>query len=231
MHYIKQIFSDDIEDWVHRLFVKYGRGEYQGPRIRIACAGKYVKVSATYDYATALCEVLAKNFGGELSVSGKIISREKIEDLVSDFLKIKKSKGKKGVFELEVAGDVDAQALVGIIAASPGTFFLLNLTSGKNKIKSKNKLPKPGSKLKEGFVTASYDAGILPTISDEFLFDVEGDFTEASISHTYKIDELVKPEGVDDPARIRVESKRKGKVIREVSVDGVDKKCEHSLLI
>ena len=62
------------------------------------------------------------------------------------------------------------------------------------------------------------------------VFDVD-DFKEVRISHTLMIEEIVvsdelKTEANGDYAMIKDMAKRKGKVIRELWVDGVEKKVE-----
>ncbi len=62
------------------------------------------------------------------------------------------------------------------------------------------------------------------------VFDVDN-FKEVRISHTLMIDEIVvseelKAEANGDYAKIKDMAKRKGKIIRELTVDGVEKKVE-----
>ena len=54
-----------------------------------------------------------------------------------------------------------------------------------------------------------------------FVFE-QPDFKTAEITHKFLIDDIIKPEGETDYARIRELAKRKGKIIREAVID--DKK-------
>ena len=59
-------------------------------------------------------------------------------------------------------------------------------------------------------------------IGREFIFE-KPDFKEANITHTFIIDEITISDELkssDDFAKIREESKRKGRIIRKAIIDG-----------
>jgi len=220
MHYVKEFFSGEVPEWVHERFIRYGRGSFAGPKITVK-SGKNIRVSASIDYANILGELIAKNAGDEVSASGMVFAKRDIEPTLKDFFTVGKSKSSKGLRSCEVTGEVSGDELAGLCSMLPDTFILLDLKSGKQKLKfKKKKLPKPGSKLKDSFCVATLAAGALDELRDELLFGVEGDFEEAVVSHELVIEELVKPDGVTDSARLRVESKRKGRIKRTLTVDG-----------
>ncbi|MFH1788765.1 MAG: hypothetical protein ABH834_05255, partial [Candidatus Altiarchaeota archaeon] len=109
--------------------------------------------------------------------------------------------------------------------------LLFDADSGKGKVRSKKKPPKPGSRVDDNFATADFDSRVAGFLRDEFLFDVSGEFKDVSVSHRYVIEGIVPPDGVSDPARIRVEAKRKGRVDRTVTVDGRETKTSADLLV
>jgi hypothetical protein len=230
MHYVKQIFGGVPEDWVHERFVRYGRGEFEGPIVSVAKSGKGVKVSASWEYASALVEVLA-SAGGTLEVKGSVFARRDISGALKDFLAVSKEKKKKGLYSADVVGELDADAFKGLLGMIPDAILLLDASAGRSKVKCKKKPPKPGSGLDESFCTGDYEGELLGKVRNEILFDVSGDFTEARASHKYLIKELVAPAGVSDPAKIRVEAKRKGTIERNTTVDGKEYKKTAVLLV
>ncbi len=230
MHYVRGVFEGKVEDWVHERFIRYGRGEFAGPTLSVKKTRKAVKVSGSWEYARALVGVLA-SAGGTIEVKGSVYARRDISGALKDFLAVSKEKKKKSLYSADVSGELDADALKGLIGMIPDALILADASCGKNKVKSKKKPPKPGSGLDESFCSADYGAELLGVVRDEFLFDVDGDFSEARVSHRYIITEVVAPAGVSDPARIRVEAKRKGTIERTLLVDGRESKKTAPLLV
>ncbi|MFH0861207.1 MAG: hypothetical protein V1921_08390 [Candidatus Altiarchaeota archaeon] len=229
MNLIKSILEGRSDEWIHQRFTKYGKGEFKGPSVDVKVS-KDVKLSATVDYVTLLEWVAAKNCSDDLNVNGTIIAKEDLKGKIDAF-EVGRTSNKKGVYTAEVSGTIKAEALREAYDRIPGAYFLLNLTSKGCKIKTKTKLPKPGSGPDTGFCTATFDIGALADIKGEIFFDHAGDFREASASHIYIIKELAAPAGVKDPARIRLEAKRKGRIVRTVKADGVTKVTENEFSV
>lgn len=230
MHYIRGLFEGKVEDWVHERFVRYGRGGFEAAIFSVKKTGKGVKVSASWEYAGALVEVLAFA-GGIIEVKGSVYARRDISGALKDFLSVSKEKKKRGLYSADVSGELDADAFKGLSGMIPDALILADASCGRNRVKCKKKPPKPGSGLDESFCSADYVGELLGRLREEFLFDVAGEFTEARASHRYVIAELVAPAGVSDPARIRVEAKRKGTIERTLVVDGRESKKTALLLV
>jgi len=115
-------------------------------------------------------------------------------------------------------------------------FLLLNLECGNCSLKCKQNLPKPGSgkqsedeaeMKKVDFCKAVFEKDL----SEEFIWEKK-DFKEAEASHIFVIDELVVPKELEnDYARARIEAKRKGKIIRELTIDGEKKIIEKGISV
>jgi hypothetical protein len=58
-------------------------------------------------------------------------------------------------------------------------------------------------------------------LAEDFVFEVS-DFKKAEIDHKFIINEIIQPEGETDYARIRELAKRKGEIIREALIDGIE---------
>lgn len=230
MHYIKGFFAGEVPDWVHDRFIRYGRGTFAGPKIAVKTK-KDVKISATIEYSNILAELLAKNSAEPLKVSGSVFAKRDIGQTLKDFLKVSKSKFGKGLYSAEVSGEVSADEFTGLCGMIPDAMLLLDVSGGGQKIScKKKKLPKPGSGIEESFCTGTLGESALDEVKNELLFDASGDFNEAEATHEIVIDELVKPSGVTDAARLRVEAKRKGKIKRTLTLDGKKQETEANLL-
>ncbi len=226
MHFLKQIFSDRVEEWVHQRFVRYSKGTFDGPALNAKISGKTLKVNASADYCNALGGTIAKNSNETFSVSGKIISKE-------DLSPIGKCRKKKGFFILEISKEMSSAELLDVYKKFPDSFALLNLSKGVWKLKCKKNLPKPGSSVDDQFCNAILDLVALDDFMNEILFDMnKKDFKEVSVQHIYEISGIVIPEECKkDPAKARLLAKRKGKIKRILTVDGKKTETEHALLI
>jgi hypothetical protein len=130
--------------------------------------------------------------------------------------------------------EITGNKIIELLDKFPKCFFGLSFKIGNTdlKIKPKSpKSPKPGNKadseIKIDFCKLKTDDVALVK---GLLFDVD-DFKEVRISHTLMIEEIVisdelKAEAKDDFKLIKEKAKRKGKIVRELTVDGVEKKVE-----
>ena len=231
MHYVKGFFAGAAPEWVHERFVRYGRGSFEGPKITVK-AKKDIKISATIEYSNILAELAAKNADGTVKVSGSVYAKRDLGPALKDFLKVSKSKFGKGLYSADVSGEVSADGFVGLCGMIPDAILLLDVSAGKNKLScKKKKLPKPGSGIEDSFCTGTFGESALSDVKNELLFDAKVDFSEAEASHQMIIDELVKPAGVTDAARLRIEAKRKGKIKRTLTIDGKKQESEAKLLV
>ncbi|RLI93262.1 MAG: hypothetical protein DRO89_00405 [Candidatus Altiarchaeales archaeon] len=237
MHFIREIFRGNQDrEYIHRKFVRYGRGEFEGPVIRIRNSGNRLKINASDDYVNILGEILAKNSSKALNVSGNIISRDNIESLLSELgIPIEKATGKKGLFTLNLKGTIPAENLSRLYSELKGSHIFLDLTSSdKNShLKTKKRLPRLGSEPDQNFCSAIFDTSLTDAIMNEICFDIDvKDFEEIKISHRYIIKELLIPEEYrENLALARIYSKRKGIIKRFVEIDGRKTEIEHEFIV
>ncbi|MCX6695227.1 MAG: hypothetical protein NTU61_02890 [Candidatus Altiarchaeota archaeon] len=210
MNFVKDFFVGSPEDWVHQRFVRYGRGVFDGPVLE-AKVGKVIKVSGSEEYCNIVGFVVVDSCPGLFSVSGSVVGKSDFRGLLKDASVPFKDKSKKGVYTVEVSGELSSDALKKVYLSSGDAAVLLTLKSVGNKdygMKCKKKLPKPGGKKDSDFFTASMGLDALKKLRAEVFFDVPADFAEAGIEHK------------KDPARVRIEAKRKGVIERKVVTDG-----------
>lgn len=237
MNLIKEIIQGNPdEEYIHRRFIRYGRGEFQGPMIKIKNEGDILKISSSEEYVNSLGWIMTKDSSKEFSVSGSIISKEDISGyLRENSINVSKSAKKKGVYTLPVKGFIPAETLSKIYSEFPSQHIFLDLkpAEGKEGLKTKKKPPKPGSGADQKFCSAALDLSSLKTVMDEFCFDSNtGNFKEIEVSHKYVIKDIIIPEEYrEDYSMARIHSKRKGVIERSLTIDGKKTESVHDFII
>jgi hypothetical protein len=224
MNFIKKIFDGKGDPLVHLQFQKFSRGEFTDRAvIKVKnSAGKYT-ISTTSEFANDFVRDMAEKLGsGKTQVSGAIVSTSDLTGML-DF------KGKKqfqGVKQYLIDEEISGKEIISLLDKFPKAFFGLSFSVNEDVLKIKAKAPKSGKPGSKGEEAPNPDFCKLVTkdkaIAQSFVFE-KTDFKEATATHTFVINEIVIPENLkksEDFAKIREESKRKGKIIREAEIDG-----------
>lgn len=233
MNFIKKIFDKRVDKEVHLQFQKFSKGEFTNRALINAknSSGKYtIKTGA--EFANDLVRIMAKKLGDRTTqITGAVVSTSDLKDKL-DFKEIKQFQGvKKYLIDKEMSG----KDILKLLEDFPKTFFALTFNVEEEKLKIKPKAPKsgkPGKKDKEG--PKAEFCSLKTTdkaIADSFIFE-KPDFKLAEINHTFLIKDIVVPEDLKsskDFAKIREESKRKGKIIRKAKIDEQDMTQEFEL--
>ncbi len=227
MNFMRKICEGKPDDQAHAKFTRFGVGRFEREEVTIKVTGNKVKVQTGPEYIDVLLKILAEIVQEDVDVQGRIVSSKDVENRIEDHgLEIIKKRGKK----YDVKGVLKKEDFAKLLDGMSDCFLLLKAASGKNKVKIGQSLPKPG-KLVEKFATGEFSKDSSDMIKEEFLFDTDGFKKEAKLKHTYAIDDIAVDEELikTDPAKARVEARRKGKVIREISIDGEDSVKEYPL--
>ena len=227
INFMKKIYENNPDEVAHNKFTRFGVGTFEREEITVKVTGKKVKVQTGPEYIDIILKIFSTLSNEDINVKGKIISTQNIEDKIkNNGLEITNKRGNK----YEIEGVLSPEEFKNLLESMNDCFLLFNANSGVNKIKTGKSLPKPG-KLIEKFVTGEFGKDSLDMIKEEFLYD-GGDFVkEAKFKHTYLIEEIIVDDSLieKDPKRARLEAKRKGKVIRESTIDGNENKIEFKL--
>jgi len=223
MNFVKQIFEGKANDSIHHKFVRYGKGEYERLLFEVTKTKKNLKVKSSFDFANDFVKIISENIKENMEVKGKIIVNrdfeKELEEMgieVSDF----KKRGK--LYTAELNTTLTPEKLKEIYSKYNENFLLLNIKSKDFILKTKGALPKPGGKIADNFCSATLPLDFV----DEFAWDVK-DFTKLKIKHILNITEIVIPEEFkNDPAKARIEAKRKGKIIRFLDIDEKEEQKE-----
>jgi hypothetical protein len=221
---VRKIFEGNFDEEVHSDFLKFGRGEYKN---RYLLEGKRQKngwsIKTGPEYVNFIVKKCLSKMQGRFFTSGVIISTM---DLTSEMnFPIKKKSNFQGIRKFQLETEVIVEDILNLIKKYPKVFFALSFKGEGFELKVKAKAPKSGKPGKESEEGPKADFCSIKTndkeIVGELFFDFP-DFNEISVNHTIKIEEIIYPENMASlrPEEIREQSKRKGKIIRRICIDG-----------
>lgn len=232
--FIKKVFNSKVDDKVHAQFVRFGKGEYKGRAAATLVKTTKVKLKGSFEYSCDFVE-LATELGHEFEVEGILLSKEDLsKDFSSNNIHAVMTTKKGGLYyEFEVEKQkISADKLRHLTSKSYAALLDVNCTGIELKIKKK--LPKPGKsgdlKIDDGFCIMEADLSHYAKMKEAFFWDV-GDFKKGKSRHEYQITDLVMPQNEKDFEKIRILTKRKGKIIRKLDIDGREEIKERELLV
>ncbi len=210
--FIKKIFEKKPDQEVHDQFVRFSKGEFKNRACINLHITKQIKVSSTFEYANEFVNLIVE-LNPNVKFSGIILSKEQL-DIPAEIKK------KIGLYQ-HLVNDIDSEQIKKI--KDKVYFMLLNTNSEDIEFKSKKKLPKPGKsgekKIDDKFCVMKTDLKYWPKIHDSLFFDLPENIKKAKIKHNYQINEIILPDIKEkDFAKMRKMAKRKGKLIRKITV-------------
>lgn len=227
---MKKIFDGTFDAEVHANFLKFGRGEYKNKYLLEGKKqAKKWAIKAGAEYANLLTRKCLEKMGDSVEVKGVIISTRDLKDEIT--FDIEKVKNFQGVRKHVINGAVSPAQIFELMDKYPKAFFALSFSGEGFVLKIKPKAPtsgKPGKEKEDGPVAdfcslKTEDRGII-----DYLFFSIGDFNEVRVKHTINVTDIVYPSNIDElrPAEVRELAKRKGVVVRNATVDGVQQVSE-----
>lgn len=225
--FVKKIFEGKCDEFVHLQFQKFSRGEFRDKAVvKIKNSkGKY-SIGTTNEYANELVRIVAEGLGEESAdVTGVVVSTSDL----SGKLDFEKKKQFMGIKQYVISKEMTGSQIISLCDELPEAFFALSFKNNEGELKIKPKAPKSAKPSTKTDEKPKSDFCKLKTtdkkIVDNFVFDAK-DFKEFYADHVYKIEEIILPEGVKDPNEMRRQAKRKGKIIRNITLDGQEFKKE-----
>ena len=237
-YFIKDIFRNGgvVEDGTHLQFQKFSRGVFSNRAlVKIKRSGDKFTINTSSEFANEFVKIMALKLGSKTTnITGAIVSTSDLKGKVN-FKEIKQFQGvKRYILDCPMNGN----DLTKLINDFPKCFFALSFTIDEtNVLKIKAKAPKsgkPASKNKDGEEEEMKTPDFCKLITNDkvfaqsFAFEKE-DFKAGEFKHTYVIEQIVIPpqyKNEKDFAIVREKSLRKGKIIREGSIDGEKIKSE-----
>ena len=213
----KKIFEGKDLGEARRHFLKFGRGNYRRRFLISLNKGTKIKIRASYEFANEFVNFVREN--KEIKFSGKILTTEKIPGKIG--------RKKMGCFIYEVSE-------ISLEEFENPYYYLLDANADDIILKIKKTLPKLGksvNKIDNKFCSMDLDKKYWNKIKEDFFWDVPDNAKKVSIEHEIIIDDIIIPEGLDNPNEIREKARRKGKILRKLTIDGKEEVKEKSFII
>jgi hypothetical protein len=225
MNILAGLIQGQVDERIHSLMTRYGRGTFEGPASDSEVSGKKLVTSGSYMYVPMLGQLLATTCQDDLAVKGMVISKaditEELEEHGLDVVDIKK----RGGFKFKVEGDLPPAALFDVYEDLWDVAVLLKAKAPKMSLSTGSSVPKPKKASDPTFAKLT-----LPSTEEVQASTIEAlapglgaqNFENLSVRHTIRIDELVIPDDVaGKPASVlRMIAKRRGALGRQVTLDG-----------
>lgn len=224
---IKKIFSGTFDEGVHSDFLKFGKGDFKSKYLINAKkqSDKWV-IKTGSEFANSLVRMGMQKISEKVKVGGVIVSTLQMDVPISSGLK-----QFMGIKQYKIDGDVDPSQILSLMDKYPRAFFALSFVLPGYELKIKAKAPKSAKPSTRGDKDIKADFCSLKTTDEkvikEIFFDVST-FKEISIRHTLVVDQIIYPKDFAKmkPEDVREQSKRKGKIIRELIIDDKIEKRE-----
>ncbi len=228
MNFIKNAIESRYDELAHKQFRRFSKGTFEKramAEIR-KFKGSY-SIKATFEYLDGILLYLSENFKGAVEVAGTVVGSSDLLTKVRKYGLEGVSKNVMGVRKLLLTpSKIDFSRIKDMLYEFKDEFLLLSLKSDNFELISKENLPKPGKSKSEDKTKPdkidfckikTSDAGLVKYL----LFDFSGDFKQAIVEHTFVIEDFEVPkEYENDPAKARFMAKRKGSIIRRLTIDG-----------
>ena len=220
---LKKIFFGKGDNSAHIEFIKFGKGKFEN---KYLLEGKKQKdkwsIKTSAEFANFLVRTCLEKTREEIAVQGVIVTTNDLRREAK--FEIERVKQFAGVKQMVLNCRTNALNILELMNKYPRAFYALSFSTPAFVLKIKPKAPKsgkPGSKEKGEGPKCNFCS--LKTSDREIIENLFFDFPnfkEIKIKHTIEINQIILPSGIDDPVKIRELAKKKGRIIREIEVDG-----------
>src|SRR3989338_7354977 len=228
MNFIKNALESKDDELTHKQFRRFSKGTFEKrAMVEVRKSKGAYGIKTTFEYLDGILLYLSENFKGAVEVSGTIVGSSDLLAKACKYGLEGETKNVMGVRKLLLMpSKIDFSMIKGMIYDFKDEFLLLSLKSDNFELVSKENLPKSGKSKSEDATKPdkinfckikTSDAGLVKYL----LFDLSGDFKHAIVEHTFIIEDFEVPkEYENDPAKARFMAKRKGNIIRRLTIDG-----------
>jgi hypothetical protein len=230
--FIKKIWQNEIDESVHSQFIRFSRGRFENKFVTNISRNGKCKLSSTFEMTNNLV-IFVSSLTSKIKASGIVLTKEDPEPIMEQ-LGIKGTCRKKAaVFEIQMDTELTANQVKGL--SDKAYAMLLDCIGDGIQLKmKKKKLPQPPkgpeSKVDEKFCVLELDMKYWTKLKEEFAFDIQ-DFKKAGIRHAVEIKDIILPQGEKNFEKIRLNAKKKGRIIRKITADGKETEVEKDILV
>ncbi|MBU3940527.1 MAG: hypothetical protein KKH88_01215 [Nanoarchaeota archaeon] len=227
MNFITKIFENKIDQDVHNQFTRFSIGTFENRALcQLTKTAKNLKIKTSFEYANEFVAYLANTIEDKTRIVGMILCTSDISPELPFEVERKNAMGlKKYLFD----HDLTKEQILNLYEKFPDALILFNFSTTAGTLKIKQKAPKAG-KAGKGEEEPKADYCILTTtnfdLTKEFAFDASN-FKKFFAKHTFVIESVNVPKEYETDFNLaRKMAKRKGKIIREINIDGKGQKSE-----
>ncbi len=219
MHFVKDLYEDNDTDHLHNKFIRYSKGGFVGPIMKIRVSNTGVKIGASFHYVDELLEIVAGVIGKKVvHISGLLIwNRDLASELAKLGIMYSKVSKARGIFKYKLENDVDIKDFVETMNSY---HVLINIREEGVSYVTKSSFPKPNKEFAADFCKVTLPSSIAGKVIREFAFDVSGEPKLVEIFHEIEVTGIELPKEVPDFDTARRLAKRVGTIKRKVCVDG-----------
>lgn len=236
MNFIKNAIDGKQDEMTHKQFRRFGKGVFNKKgMLQIKRTKIGFSIKSSFEYLDGFLFFISENLNKEVEVSGTIQGNSDLEGKSAKFGLSGEKKNAMGVKKFKLNnGMLSSGRLKEMLVDFKDEFLLLSVSAQGMSLISKEGLPKPGKNdkdEKEGGKEAKdkidfckiecEDNDFSRKLIKELLFDVDKDFKNAIVKHSFIIDGFDIPkEYSNDFAKSRLYAWRIGKIKRELDIDG-----------
>nr|MBA4404909.1 hypothetical protein [Nanoarchaeum sp.] len=233
MNFIKKIAENKLDDYVHKQFIKFGKGTFECKAIIDISASKAIKIKTSSEFTNELVELLANTIKDKTKITGIIFATKDLSP--ESTIKFQDIKNAMGVKKHIIDQELTKEQVLELCHKFSMYSVNLSFSTEYGTLKVKEKAPKSSKTPSKEDEEPKADYCVFTTsdnkILEDFAFDSKKSFKKFFAKHTFVIEDIIIPEQYkNDFALARVHAKRKGKIIREITVDGIKSKTELNLL-
>ena len=231
MHYIKDIFEENITEHAHDKFVRYSKGNFVGPLLNMRIVGSNIKFNGSFHYVDELLFFIAEILGDkEIHVKGSLVwNKDLAPELAELGIKYSKVTKSRGIFKYILDNDIHMQEFMNKMGKYN---ILLNVKDENLSMVTKSSFPKPSKEFSSDFCKCTFPKEYLDKIFSNFCFDIKNTaIKKVQLRHEIEVDDIQVP-NIDNFEEARKLAKRIGKLRRYVSVnDGPEEMKEISFKV
>jgi len=246
LHFLTKLLKGKMDESVHRAFIRYGRGDYDGPALEISVARNgNIRVRSTHQYQDLVASSFVKaSTSDTVAVSGIILSYNPLDEVLAELgIEAPSFTPKRAtrLYQTSLSGKFNRDQLIPLYdRIAEKAYVFCDLTGDKGwSHRTKKTLPSPRKiipleeQLKFSSTkvppSSSFLEDLIAQLAPDFQESIPSSFTKLRITNQYLIDELVFPPDRDKltSSELRLKTKRKGRLQRTLQVDGKQFTLEH----
>ena len=260
MHFLREVIEAPILDDpaniyknIHRHFYRYSKGEFLGPALKISQTKTKLTLKGSHEYEDLIQELVVRGISdpnNNFEIKGRLISGTDISDIIMKLgfnWDLNLSTGQTKNYKAEIIDTANRDSLLRRIEAfRENSYFLLSFNINPNcKVSTKKNIPQPSKKkAEEDDVNKriQFCTGYLSTtdknlnnLIDNALYDFKSmlpkNWKSLTISNNYKITEIEIPQKISNSRLLRIMSIRKGKLFRNLDIDGEIIEKQYSIVV